>query len=131
LVVAVSKDVGRASALALTMAVPARMAVRSQISPSTEGGQLIRGRQFSEHALSQMSERGVPPSAVEGTIQEGTELSDPIPGRTQYHISGGGRSLMNPGQPTGQQGVTVVVDTKSGRVITVMKRGSDYVVSGR
>jgi hypothetical protein len=45
----------------------------------------VGGRNYSDHAFDQMQGRGVPPSAVENTIQTGTVAPDPIPGRTRYY----------------------------------------------
>ena len=45
----------------------------------------IGGRDYSGHALDQMQGRGVPPLAVENTIQNGMPSPDPIPGRIRYY----------------------------------------------
>ena len=83
---------------------------------------------LSSHALNQMDERGIPPSAVLGAIATGVRTPDLIEGRVQFHVPGGGRSTANPGQATGQQGLSVIVEETTNRVITVIKRGSDFEV---
>jgi RHS repeat-associated protein len=65
----------------------------------------IAGRDYTGHALDSMQSRGIPPSVVENTIQQGVSSPGNIAGRTVYYDSG--------------NNVSVVVDTGSGRVITV------------
>ena len=67
----------------------------------------IGGRQYSGHAIDQMQARGVPPSAVENTIQHG------VPGRPQP-VGSGTTSHFDP-----VNNITVITDTASGRVVTV------------
>jgi len=43
----------------------------------------IQGRNYVGHAIDQMQGRGIPPSAVEDTIRNGTRTPDPLPGRTR------------------------------------------------
>ena len=66
----------------------------------------VGGRQYSGHAFDQMQGRGVPPSAVENTVRTGRASPDPIPGRSRHYDS--------------VNDLTVVTDSQSGRVITVM-----------
>ena len=66
----------------------------------------IDGRDYTGHALDQMQGRGVPPSAVEEAINNGV----PTPGNTS------GTTV----HTDSNNGVRVVVDTNSGRVVTVI-----------
>lgn len=65
----------------------------------------IGGRDYSGHALDQMQNRGATPSVVENTIKTGT----PIPGNTLNEIE----------YVDTINGVNVVVDAATGRVVTV------------
>ena len=65
----------------------------------------IGGRDYSGHALDQMQNRGTTPSVVENTIKTGT----PIPGNTLNEIE----------YVDTINGVNVVVDAATGRVVTV------------
>ena len=76
------------------------------IKPGTNSPAIIFGRIFTGHALDQMQGRGVPPSAVENTIQHGVKTPDPIPGRTRHY------DLIND--------LTVITDTVKGTVISVI-----------
>jgi RHS repeat-associated protein len=67
----------------------------------------IAGRPYTGHALDQMQARGIPPSAVENTVQHG------VPGRPQP-VGGGTSSHFDP-----VNNITVITDTASGRVVTV------------
>jgi hypothetical protein len=71
---------------------------------------VIEGRDFSGHALDQMQNRGVPPSVVLDTIKTGAASSGNIPGTTVY-VS-----------PTNN--VTVITNSSTGNVITVIPRSS-------
>jgi RHS repeat-associated protein len=65
----------------------------------------IAGRDYVGHALDSMQSRGIPPSVVENTIQQGVASPGNIAGRTVYFDS--------------VNNISVVTDTASGRVITV------------
>lgn len=67
----------------------------------------ISGRDYTGHALDQMQSRGIPPSAVENTVQHGLPTPGNQPGSTVYY------------DPVND--LSAVVDTASGRVITVHK----------
>jgi RHS repeat-associated protein len=70
----------------------------------------IGDRDYTGHSLDQMQGRGVPPAAVEDTIQNGSSRPDKdYPGSRTEHRSPDGR-------------VVVITDTGSGRVITVQTR---------
>jgi hypothetical protein len=64
----------------------------------------IYGRGYSGHALDRMQGRGIPPSAVENTIQHGQRAAGNYPGTTHYY------------DPI--NGLTVITNTQTGRVIT-------------
>lgn len=55
------------------------------IQPGTNEPANIGGRDFSGRALDQVQGRGVPPSAVENTTQNGLPSPDPIPGRVRCY----------------------------------------------
>ena len=89
---------------------------------STNGNiapKIFSKRKYSEHAIKQMGERKVPPSAVENAIKNGKTIPDPIPGRMQHHVPGG----MQPGKP----GLSIITDSESGKVITVITRSRRFV----
>ena len=69
-------------------------------TPST-----VNGIDYSGHALDQMQSRGIPPSAVENTIQQGIPAPGNTATTTTYY------------EPVNN--LTVVTDTSSGRVVTV------------
>ena len=80
------------------------------VKKGTNEPQTIGGREFTGHALDQMQGRGVPPTAVEDAITNGTATPDKdYPDSRTEHISQDGR-------------VVVITDIESGRVITVMVR---------
>jgi hypothetical protein len=65
----------------------------------------INGREYSGHALDRTAGRGIPPSAVENAIQNGVSVPGRNPGTTMFS------------DPV--NGITVLTDTETGRVITV------------
>ncbi len=65
----------------------------------------IGGRQYSGHAIDRMQQRGIPPSAVENTIQYGQVAPGNTPGTTIHY------------DPVNH--MSAVVDTATGRVVTV------------
>jgi hypothetical protein len=70
----------------------------------------IGGRDYSGHALDQMQGRGVTPAPVEDAISSGSSRPDKAyPETRTEHSSQDGR-------------VTVITDTKSGRVVTVITK---------
>lgn len=77
-----------------------------EVKPGTNEPTSIGGRDYSGHALDRMQGRGVPPSAVEDAIQNGTQSPGNTPGTTVH---------------TGSNGVTVVTGN-GGRVVTVIPR---------
>ena len=68
--------------------------------------QIIKGRKYIGHALDQMQNRGIPPSAVENAIEKGIRTPDPIPGRLQCH------------DPINK--ITVIIEEATGNVITTV-----------
>ena len=76
-----------------------------KIQPGTNEPATIAGRGYSGHAPDQVQGRGIPPSAVENTIQNGVPSPGNQPGRTAYYDP-----VNNP---------TVITGSASGRVITV------------
>ena len=77
-----------------------------EIAPGTNAPRTINGRPYSGHALDRMQGRGIPSSAVENAIN----TDDDSPGRT------GGTTVYN----DRMNGVTVVVDDATDRLITVI-----------
>ncbi|MGC8559145.1 MAG: RHS repeat-associated core domain-containing protein [Phycisphaerae bacterium] len=75
------------------------------IQPGTNEPSNIGGRDYSGHALDRMQERGVPPSAVENTIQNGIPTPGNTPDTTVHY------------DPAND--LTAVTDSASGRVVTV------------
>ena len=70
----------------------------------------IGDRDYGGHALDQMQGRGVPPSAVEDAINNGTSKPDKtFPDTRTEHTSQDGR-------------VVVITETGTGKVITVITR---------
>jgi len=65
----------------------------------------IGGRDFTGHALDRMQGRGLTPSVIENTIETGRAAPGNLPGTTKFF------------DPV--NGTTVIVDTETGRVITV------------
>ena len=65
----------------------------------------INDRQFSGHALDRMQRQGITPSTVESAINSQNAVVGKIPGTTAYHDK--------------VNNITVITDTKSGRVVTV------------
>lgn len=79
-----------------------------EVKPGTNEPTNIGGRDYSGHALDRMQGRGVPPSAVEDAIQNGTKSPGNTPGTTVH---------------TGSNGATVVIVTgNGGQVVTVIPR---------
>lgn len=76
---------------------------RTGIPGARNAETVISGRRYGGHAIDQMQNRGIPPSAVENAIQHGTATSDPIPGRMRH------RDSVN----------RIVVVTENGDVVTV------------
>jgi RHS repeat-associated protein len=76
-----------------------------EYEPGTNAPTTIDGRDFTGHSLDQMQGRGIPPSAVENTIQQGNSAPGNVPGRTVYY------------EPVNN--LSAVTDSSSGRVITV------------
>jgi RHS repeat-associated protein len=79
------------------------------VAPGTNDPTTIDGRDYTGHGLDQMQGRGVPSSAVEEAINNGTAAPGNTPGTTVYNDS--------------NNGVTVVTDANSGRVVTVITTG--------
>jgi hypothetical protein len=75
------------------------------VEPGTNAPGSVGGRDYTGHAFDQMQGRGIPPSAVENTIQNGTESAGNTSAETVFH------------DPANN--LTVVTDTGSGRVVTV------------
>lgn len=78
----------------------------NNVAPGTNEPTTIGGRDYTGHGLDQMQGRGVPPSAVEDAIQNGTSSPGNTPGTTVH---------------TGSNGVTVVTGGR-GQVITVIPK---------
>jgi len=72
---------------------------------SSNGPTTIDGRDYTGHAINRMQERGIMPSVVENTIRAGSVSSGKRPGTSAYY------------EP--ENDITVIVDTTSGRVVTV------------
>jgi hypothetical protein len=53
--------------------------------PTRNADAVINGRRYTGHALDQVQNRGLLPSAVEDAIQNGRRSPDPIPGRTRNY----------------------------------------------
>jgi len=79
------------------------------VAPGTNAPGDVGGRAYTGHAFDQMQGRGVMPSSVENTIATGTPTSGNVPGTTAYT------------DPT--NGLRVVTDTQTGRVVTVVTTG--------
>lgn len=76
------------------------------VEPGTNKPATIGDRDYTGHALDRMQGRGIPPSAVEDAIKNGSVASGNSPGTTVH---------------PGSNGVTVVTGT-GGRVITVIPK---------
>lgn len=87
---------------------PDRFGEPVRVRPRTNAEGSVGGRQYGGHAFDQMQGRGVPPSAVENTINEGTATPDPIPGRIRHY------------DPINN---LAVVTEDDGTVVTVINRG--------
>ncbi|MEO5968362.1 MAG: hypothetical protein ABIQ95_00420 [Bdellovibrionia bacterium] len=76
-----------------------------EVRPGTNEPTTIDGRKYTGHSLDRMQGRGVPPSAVEEAIRNGTSKPGKEPGTIEHAIPG----------------VKVITNTK-GDVVTVMPR---------
>ena len=74
------------------------------VTPGTNTPDVIGGREYSGHALDRIQGRGLTPSVVENAIKSGQSIPGKIPGTTAYYDS--------------VNNVTVITDTKTGRIIT-------------
>jgi uncharacterized protein RhaS with RHS repeats len=72
--------------------------------PGTNDPTNINGRDYTGHAQDRMQGRGIPPSVVEDTIQNGVRGAGKAPGTTSFYSPA--------------NNVTVITDTASGRVVT-------------
>ncbi|WCJ60957.1 DUF4258 domain-containing protein [Fontisphaera persica] len=79
---------------------------RLAVVDGTNPGGSIAGRNFSGHAFDRMQSQGIPPSVVENTIENGQKYSGKVPGTTAHY------DVVND--------VTVITDTASGTVVTVV-----------
>ncbi|WP_435393417.1 RHS repeat-associated core domain-containing protein, partial [Henriciella pelagia] len=79
------------------------------VTPGTNAPGSVGGRDYSGHAFDQMQGRGIPPSAVENAIGTGARSAGRTPGTSVFR--------------DGTNGVSVVVDDASGRVVTVITTG--------
>jgi len=75
-----------------------------EIEPGSNTPATIGGREFTGHALDRMQGRGLTPTVVENTIQQGKAFPGSVPGTTRF---------VDPVNRT-----TAVVDTATGRVVT-------------
>ncbi|WP_374654323.1 DUF4258 domain-containing protein [Phenylobacterium sp.] len=78
--------------------------------PRRNQGGKVGQREYSGHAFDQMQNRGIMPSVVENTIKTGKSYST-RPGTTGYYDK--------------NNNITVIVNSKSGRVITVITGGNN------
>jgi hypothetical protein len=76
------------------------------VKPGTNQPEVINGRDYSGHALDQMQSEGIPPSAVENTIQNGTPGPGSQIGTATHTLEG-----------------LKVVTNSAGRVVTVTSVG--------
>jgi len=79
--------------------------VNAAIQPIRNQATTISGRQYTGHAIDQMQNRGFMPSVVENTIKQGTTFP------TRAGTTGFYDSVNN---------VRVIIDSASGRVVTVI-----------
>ena len=77
-----------------------------KVKPGTNKPATIGGRVYTGHAIDRMQGRGVPPSAVEDAILNGTQSPGHNPGETVH---------------SGSNGVTVVTGS-GGQVVTVIPK---------
>jgi len=75
--------------------------------PLRNADAVIGDRTFGGHALDQMQNRGIMPSVVENTIQNGVRSADPIAGRFRFFDSVNNVTVIGEGE-------------QAGRVITVI-----------
>lgn len=71
--------------------------------------EVVGGRSFSGHALDQMQNRGIMPSAVENAIQTGTPFAGKTPGTVGYF------------DPVNK--IRVILNSETGNVVTVIRGG--------
>lgn len=76
-----------------------------RVKPGTNSPGSVNGTAYSGHAFDQMQGRGIPPSAVDSTIQTGLPTPGYKTGTIDYY------------DPVND--LTVITDSDSGRVITV------------
>ena len=82
----------------------------ARFQPSRNEATDIDGRTFTGHALDQMQNRGIPLSAVNEALQHGTAEPNNTKGTTAFFDA--------------VNGIKVIVDTSTGRVITVISQTS-------
>jgi hypothetical protein len=78
-----------------------------KIEPSTNPPATIEGTDFSGHALDQSQGRGIPPSAALDTINNGEKAEGKTEGTTSHYDA--------------TNNLTVITNSKTGRVVTVRK----------
>ncbi|HGM6325128.1 TPA: hypothetical protein ACKP8G_004856, partial [Serratia marcescens] len=66
---------------------------------------IIGNREFSGHSLDRMQKQGITPTVVDNAIKPENAVKGKVPGTTAYHDK--------------TNNLTVIVDEKSGRVVTV------------
>jgi RHS repeat-associated protein len=76
-----------------------------QVPPPANRRTTIGEREFSGHALDRMQEQGLVPSVIENAIQTGQKFPGKLPGSEGYYDSA--------------NNISVILNTQSGRVITV------------
>ncbi|MFF4604497.1 DUF4258 domain-containing protein [Streptomyces sp. NPDC001339] len=72
---------------------------------ATNAPTAINGRTYTGHALDRMQERGIMPSVVEDTVRNGEVVAGKIPNTTAHYNHA--------------EGVTVITNSETGRVVTV------------
>ena len=75
-----------------------------------------KSRIYSSHAQEQMAKRGVTAVRVEEVLSKGKISPGNVAGRTVYDIA--------PSASSSGRGVRVVIDDATGRIITVIDKGS-------
>jgi len=61
--------------------------INAECQPTRNSPAQINGRQYVNHAIDQMQNRGIPPSVVENAIQHGVSAPNKVAGRTQFYDS--------------------------------------------